>query len=135
LKNEFTPEDFVHMPAALLYKLFKTKTTYPLHAAIKTRREDVVFLYLIENDSIVSLFDISKIRYSQSHLSTFFVLKLKIKLNEFDDDNNLPLDLALQTKQESIAINLVRNHADVNKTDRDGLTLLHKAVNRSNIIF
>lgn len=60
-----------------------------------------------------------------------FSLKLKIKLNELDDDNNLPLDLALQTKQESIAVNLVRNHADVNKTDRDGLTLLHKAINRS----
>lgn len=53
-KAEFTPEDFVHMPAALLYKLFKSKTSYPLHSAIKAKREDVVFLYLIEHDSIVS---------------------------------------------------------------------------------
>ena len=54
-----------------------------------------------------------------------------MKLNEFDDKNDLPLDLALRTKQESIASNLVRSRADVNKTDADGLTLLHKAVNRS----
>lgn len=43
------------MPAALLYTMFKSKTRYPLHAAIKARREDVVFLYLIENDAVVSL--------------------------------------------------------------------------------
>ena len=52
--DDFTSEDFATMPAALLYTMFKSKTKYPLHAAIKARREDVVFLYLIENDSIVS---------------------------------------------------------------------------------
>ena len=57
-------------------------------------------------------------------------LQLKIKLNEIDDKNDLPLDLALRTKQESIAQNLVRNHADVNKADSEGFTLLHKAIMR-----
>lgn len=52
-------------------------------------------------------------------------------MNEIDDKNDLPLDLALRTKQESIATNLVRSHVDVNKTDNDGLSLLHKAINRS----
>jgi hypothetical protein len=42
------------MPAALLYQMFKNKTKYPLHAAIKAKREDVVFLYFIENDTFVN---------------------------------------------------------------------------------
>ena len=36
------------MTAPLLFNMFKTKTKYPLHSAIRLRREDVVFLYLIE---------------------------------------------------------------------------------------
>ena len=36
------------MSAALLYDMFKQKTRYPLHFAIRMKREDVVFLYLIE---------------------------------------------------------------------------------------
>ena len=42
------------MTAPLLYTMFKSKTTHPLHAAIKLQREDVVFLYLIEYDAQVS---------------------------------------------------------------------------------
>lgn len=44
------------MSAALLYAMFKEKTEYPLHFAIRMRREDVVFLYLIEFSQTVSLF-------------------------------------------------------------------------------
>lgn len=51
-------------------------------------------------------------------------------MNEFDEKNELPLDLALKTKQESIAKNLVKNHIDINKADQHGLTLLHKAILR-----
>ena len=51
------------MPAALLYSMFKSKTRFPLHAAIKAKREDVVFLYLMENDSMVSLFNFFKSCY------------------------------------------------------------------------
>lgn len=43
------------MSAQLLYKMIKSKTEYPLHKAIKVEREDVVFLYLIEMDSQVSV--------------------------------------------------------------------------------
>lgn len=53
LQNDFTSEDFEHMPAPLLYQMFKTKTEYPLHTAIRAKREDVVFLYLIEFDAQV----------------------------------------------------------------------------------
>ena len=52
-QNEFTSEDFKTMPAPLLYGMFKAKTEFPLHTAIRAYREDVVFLYLIEFDSQV----------------------------------------------------------------------------------
>ena len=52
-QNNFTSDDFVSMPAPLLYKMFKAKTDYPLHTAIRAKREDVVFLYLMEFDSQV----------------------------------------------------------------------------------
>jgi len=47
-QDDFTSEDFEHMSAPLLFSMFKTKTKYPLHSAIRLKREDVVFLYLIE---------------------------------------------------------------------------------------
>jgi ankyrin repeat protein len=59
---------------------------------------------------------------------------LNLKLNEPDDKNELPLDLALKSKQESIAKNLVKNHIEINKTDSDGLSLLHKAIQRGKLL-
>jgi len=53
LQNDFTSADFADMPAPLTYNMFKMKTEYPLHTAIRTQREDVVFLYLVEHDSQV----------------------------------------------------------------------------------
>ncbi len=53
-QSDFTSEDFEAMPAPLTYSMFKTKSSHPLHTAIRTRREDVVFLYLVEHDSEVS---------------------------------------------------------------------------------
>ena len=41
------------MTASLLYSMFKSKTKHPLHAAVRLRREDVVFLYLIEHSQEV----------------------------------------------------------------------------------
>ncbi|KAK8784758.1 hypothetical protein V5799_008871 [Amblyomma americanum] len=105
--NDFGSEDFAHMSAPLLYSMFKAKTRYPLHTAIRTHREDVVFLYLIEFDS-----------------------QLPGKLNELDDTGQLPLDLALSSRQESIASTLLNHRADVNATDFKGHTLLHKAIER-----
>lgn len=52
--DELLPQDFVHMSGALLYKMLKSKTKFPLHAAIRLRREDVVFLCLVENEGTVS---------------------------------------------------------------------------------
>lgn len=54
LQDDFTSEDFANMPAPLAYQMFKAKTEYPLHTAIRAKREDVVFLYMVEHDSQVS---------------------------------------------------------------------------------
>jgi hypothetical protein len=46
--------------------MFKSKTGFPLHAAVRLQREDVVFLYLVENNADVSIND-------SFHFSDFFV--------------------------------------------------------------
>ena len=46
--DDLKTEDFVGMSAPLLYDMFKAKSKYPLHFAVRHHREDVVFLYLIE---------------------------------------------------------------------------------------
>lgn len=63
LQEDLTGEDFKEMPGSLLYKLLQTKSKYPLHAAVRLMREDVVFLYLVENNAEVS--------------SLFLMIKLK----------------------------------------------------------
>ncbi|XP_076210885.1 rabankyrin-5 isoform X1 [Aptenodytes patagonicus] len=105
--DDLRKEDFSSMSAQLLYKMFKSKTEYPLHKAIKVEREDVVFLYLIEMDS-----------------------QLPGKLNELDQNGDLALDLALAQRLESIATTLVNYKADVDRADKRGWSLLHKAIQR-----
>jgi hypothetical protein len=46
------------MSAPLLFRMFKSKTGFPLHAAVRLQREDVVFLYLVENNADVSINDL-----------------------------------------------------------------------------
>ena len=53
-QHDFTSSDFESMPASLAYAMFKNKSEFPLHTAVRTKREDVVFLYLVENDAQVS---------------------------------------------------------------------------------
>lgn len=52
--DDLTSQDFEHMSAPLLFKMLKNKTKYPLHAAVRLLRDDVVFLCLVENDGLVS---------------------------------------------------------------------------------
>ncbi|PZC83492.1 hypothetical protein B5X24_HaOG207475 [Helicoverpa armigera] len=47
--DDLTGEDFAHMSSALLYRMLKSKTSQPLHGAVRLLREDVVFLCLVEN--------------------------------------------------------------------------------------
>ena len=43
------------MSAPLLYEMFKSKSGFPLHLAVRHHREDVVFLFLIEFNSQVRM--------------------------------------------------------------------------------
>ena len=44
------------MSAPLLYEMFKSKSGFPLHLAVRHHREDVVFLFLIEfNSQVISM--------------------------------------------------------------------------------
>lgn len=43
------------MSAPLLYEMFKSKSGFPLHLAVRHHREDVVFLFVIEFNSQVRM--------------------------------------------------------------------------------
>ncbi|XP_028400515.1 rabankyrin-5-like isoform X2 [Dendronephthya gigantea] len=106
--SDLKTEDFANMSASLLYQMFKSKSSFPLHLAIKHHREDVVFLFLIEFNS-----------------------QLPKKLDEFDPSmGGVPLDIALVEQQESIAKQLIMNGCDVDVPDSEGSCLLHKAIER-----
>uniref|UniRef100_H2YXH3 Ankyrin repeat and FYVE domain-containing protein 1 n=1 Tax=Ciona savignyi TaxID=51511 RepID=H2YXH3_CIOSA len=99
--HDLSPQEFSFMAAPMLYTMLKSKSQWPLHRAIRARREDVVFLYLIEFDS---------------------------QLNERNDDGEWPIQLALSTHQDSIARTLVSHRVDINGCDNNGQTHLHRAV-------
>ncbi|XP_011188184.2 rabankyrin-5 isoform X1 [Zeugodacus cucurbitae] len=104
--DDLTSQDFEHMSGALLFKMLKSKTKYPLHAAVRLLREDVVFLCLVENDS-----------------------KLPEICNSLSDQGQLPLQLALTAKSISIAQTLVKNgSADINAYDAEGFSLLMRSI-------
>ncbi|XP_053963428.1 rabankyrin-5 [Anastrepha ludens] len=104
--DDLTPVDFEHMSGPLLYNMFKIKTNYPLHAAVRFLREDVVLLCLLENDA-----------------------KLSEITNCLSDQGQLPLQLALAAKSLPIAQILVnKGFADLNSYDAEGLTLLIRAI-------
>lgn len=106
--HDLKTEDFSSMSAPLLYEMFKSKSGFPLHLAVRHHREDVVFLFLIE-----------------------FNPQLPGKLNELEPSSGqVPLHIALTEKQESIAKTLVGHGCDVNMADIDGQCLLHKAINQ-----
>ncbi|XP_070143494.1 rabankyrin-5 isoform X3 [Drosophila kikkawai] len=110
--DDLTTQDFEHMSGPLLYKLLKNKTKYPLHAAVRLLREDVVFLCIIENDS-----------------------GLPELVNSFSENGLLPLQMALAAKNVRIAQTLVKHGlANINAMDIEGYTLLMGAL-RSGDLF
>lgn len=46
--DNLTPQDFEHMSSQLLFKMLKSKTKQPLHAAVRLLRLDTVLLCLNE---------------------------------------------------------------------------------------
>ncbi|CAK9807017.1 Ankfy1 [Anthophora quadrimaculata] len=103
--EDLTGEDFKEMPGSLLYKLLQTKSKYPLHAAVRLMREDVVFLYLVENNSGISK-----------------------AVNAPDQKGEIPLEVALKTRQPSLARTLVEHGANLSAKDSKGLSLLQAAI-------
>ncbi|XP_061389135.1 rabankyrin-5 [Musca vetustissima] len=109
--EDLTPQDFEHMSGPLLFKMLKSKTKYPLHAAIRLLREDVVFLCLVENDG-----------------------NLTELVNSLGEQGYLPLQMALMRKSLPIAQTLVKNGAaNINAYDAEGSTILIDAVKRGDI--
>ena len=105
--EKFSYQDFESLSAELVYQMLKSKASYPLHSAIKLKREDVVFLYLIEFNS-----------------------ELSVKLNEVDSEGRLPLDLSLELQEDGISRSLVEHKANINQVDSQGMTILHLAIQR-----
>lgn len=62
MQHDLKTEDFTEMSAPLLYEMFKSKSGFPLHLAVRHHREDVVFLFLIEFDS-----QVHKVRKENDH--------------------------------------------------------------------
>ncbi|XP_017848794.1 rabankyrin-5 [Drosophila busckii] len=107
--DELTAQDFEHMSGPLLFKMLKNKTKYPLHEAVRLLREDVVFLCLVENDTM-----------------------LPDLVDSLSECGHLPLQIALSAKHIQIAQTLVKNGcANINAYDADGSTLLIDAVRRN----
>lgn len=52
--DDLMAQDFEHMSGNLLFKMLKSKTPDPLHAAVRLLREDVVFISLLEYSRTVS---------------------------------------------------------------------------------
>lgn len=70
LQHDLKTEDFTEMSAPLLYEMFKSKSGFPLHLAVRHHREDVVFLFLIEFDS-----QVHKVRKENDHQGLDMVSK------------------------------------------------------------
>jgi len=105
--DKFSFEDFSELSAELVYGMLKKRAKFPLHSAIELKREDVVFLYLIEFNS-----------------------ELTQRINEVNEQGRLPLDLALESGQYGIASSLVDHQVNLNELDRNGWSSLHLAIDR-----
>ena len=94
-----------------------------------------MFLFLIEHNAQVR--DVlycahSSIVYQHCHGYCNCVphIQLPGKLNECDNEGNIPLNLALLNRHEGIANTLVSNSCDLDILDPDGNSLLHLAILR-----
>jgi len=108
--NDFTAQHFTDMDATLLYKMLKRRSKHVLNSIIKLQREDALFLFLVENEP-----------------------KLVEVTNEPDENDQLPLDIALNSRQLNIAKTLKDHKADLNKLDKNGQSFVFKAVQRGDV--
>lgn len=68
-------------------------------------------------------------------IDTSLFLQLPGKLDELDSKGDLPLNLALQSKQQGVADTFVKHKVNVNRMDNEGYSLLHRAIKRGELQF
>uniref|UniRef100_A0A5S6QC69 BTB domain-containing protein n=1 Tax=Trichuris muris TaxID=70415 RepID=A0A5S6QC69_TRIMR len=94
-------ESFDQLGSAALHGLLESKFKFPLHAAISLRREDVVRLCVNEHSD-----------------------RLLSRLAEPNEKGDIPLQMALESRQDSIAQCLVDSGADVDSKTLQGVPLI-----------
>lgn len=99
--------DFANVSTPFLHRLFVEKSRYPLHKAICIRNEDLIFLLLMDYEP---------------H-------EIVHKVNELDNLEQLPLDLALRSGQTSVAMTLLEHQANSNVSDSGGWPLVLRYLN------
>ncbi|XP_044313368.1 rabankyrin-5 isoform X2 [Drosophila rhopaloa] len=109
--DDLTTQDFEHMSGPLLFEMLQTKTKYPLHAAVRLQREDVVSMCIQENGNA-----------------------LPQLVNSFSENGLLPLQMALSAKNVKIAQTLVKSGmANINALNIEGSTLLIAALRNGDV--
>ncbi|KAL7672268.1 hypothetical protein ACOME3_007159 [Neoechinorhynchus agilis] len=103
----FENEEFACLKIDDLYDLLQSRSLYPLHRAIEIHRDDVAYVYLLNNRGENSI----------------------EKLNQSDENGRIPLELALSTNQYSIAETLIEDGADIDHPIEDFKCLLHYYIN------
>lgn len=108
--NLFEPKHFAEMKAELLFELLKNHCNHILHATIRLTRPDVMLLF-----------------FNQSEES------IDECVNEADEQDAMPLDLALNLRQFDTAKILCEHGADVNRIDSKGKTFIAKAIEAGSV--
>ncbi|CAD6184343.1 unnamed protein product [Caenorhabditis auriculariae] len=115
--KEFTPDSFRSMAAPILFRLLASNSKHMLHTIVEIGREDVLFLYFMEN-----------------------MANINYLVDQTDDNGTSPLELAILCRRFStdeehsreggsgIASQLVEKGANPNAEDSDGNSLLDRMV-------
>ena len=104
--NEFDslrPADLADVDSTLMAEIYRGRTPYPIHLAVTTGREDVVFLFLLDHT-------------------------MHRHIDDLDDHHKTALQLALEMRKQTIADALVEHGANASRRDPEGRPLLIWAI-------
>eukprot|EP00732_Lithocolla_globosa_P001299 Lithocolla_globosa_v1_NODE_619_length_3582_cov_6.544088.p1 type:complete len:1116 gc:universal NODE_619_length_3582_cov_6.544088:232-3579(+) len=106
LLNEFEhldPTQLELLGAPLMVEIFEAKSPFPLHLAVNYGRNDVLFLFMLQDQA-------------------------QQRMNTFDSNDDTPLSLALSLRRIHMAVTLVENGCDVTSPNpnNNNQTLLHQ---------
>uniref|UniRef100_A0A8R1DGQ6 Uncharacterized protein n=1 Tax=Caenorhabditis japonica TaxID=281687 RepID=A0A8R1DGQ6_CAEJA len=111
--HQLGPAHFEKMTASLLYRLIDGNTKHVLHSIVSIGREDVLFLFFMQNSA-----------------------KIPKILNELDENGATALEKALcssHDKAQLIAEQLVEKGADLNGRDQRGETIMMRMCRKENL--